>query len=206
MPNSRAFSASVSTCSARFGIGDAAAAVGGRHVVVDDGERLLRRAHLAVRDAQALEGLWARHLVHEVAVDIEEARCRPAGRRRRGRPRSCRRGFSGCMALSVSIARVPTVAWRGGAAAERSATEERAVGGVEAGEEARRQPRVVADRREGHRRMRHASGRLAPTLKCRQASDHRRYITAAARSLNDLARGPGVSSGWMVDNLDRMVG
>ena len=65
--------ASVSTWSAAFGIVDALGAVGGRHVVVDDGERLLRRAHLAAGHAQALEGLRARHLVHEMAVDIEEA-------------------------------------------------------------------------------------------------------------------------------------
>ena len=55
-------------------IGDAAAAVGGLDVVVDDGERLLRRAHLAAGHAQALEGLRARHLVDEMAVDIDEAR------------------------------------------------------------------------------------------------------------------------------------
>ena len=52
---------------------DAAAAVGGLDVVVDDGERLLRRAHLAPGHAQALERLRARHLVNEVAVDIDEA-------------------------------------------------------------------------------------------------------------------------------------
>ncbi len=57
-----------------LGIGDAAAAVGRLDVVVDDGERLLRRAHLAPRHAQPLEGLRARHLVHEMAVDIEERR------------------------------------------------------------------------------------------------------------------------------------
>ena len=72
-PKSLAFLASASTCDARFRIVDAVAAVGGRHVVVDDGERLLRRAHLAVREAQALEGLRAGHLVDEMAVDVEEA-------------------------------------------------------------------------------------------------------------------------------------
>ena len=55
-----------------LGIGDALAAVGGLHVVVDDGERLVRRAHLAAGQAQALERLRARHLVDEVAVDVEE--------------------------------------------------------------------------------------------------------------------------------------
>ena len=73
MPKSRAFSASVSTCDRRFGIVDALRAVGRRNVVIDDGERLLRRADLAAGDAQALEGLRARHLVHEMAVDVEEA-------------------------------------------------------------------------------------------------------------------------------------
>ena len=52
---------------------DAAAAVGGLDVVVDDGERLVRRAHLAPRHPQALERLRARHLVDEVTVDIDEA-------------------------------------------------------------------------------------------------------------------------------------
>ena len=52
---------------------DAAAAVGGLDVVVDDGQRLVRRAHLAPGHPQPLEGLRARHLVDEVAVDIDEA-------------------------------------------------------------------------------------------------------------------------------------
>ena len=57
----------------RLGIVDALGAVGGRHVVVDHGQRLLRRAHLAAGHAQALEGLRAGHLVHEMAIDIEQA-------------------------------------------------------------------------------------------------------------------------------------
>ena len=52
---------------------DALGAVGRLDVVVDDGERLLRAADLAARHAQALEGLRARHLMDEVAVDIEQA-------------------------------------------------------------------------------------------------------------------------------------
>ena len=52
---------------------DAAAAVGGLDVVVDDGQRLVRRAHLAPGQPQALERLRARHLVDEVPVDIDEA-------------------------------------------------------------------------------------------------------------------------------------
>ena len=53
-------------------IGDAAAAVGGLDVVVDDGERLLRRAHLAPGQPQALERLRARDLMDEVTVNIDE--------------------------------------------------------------------------------------------------------------------------------------
>ena len=56
-----------------FRVLDAAAAVGGLDVVVDDGQRLVRRAHLAPGQPQALESLRARHLVDEVAVDIDEA-------------------------------------------------------------------------------------------------------------------------------------
>ena len=52
---------------------DAKGAVGGRDVMVDHGERLLRRAHLAPRHAQALEGLRAGHLMHQMPVDIEQA-------------------------------------------------------------------------------------------------------------------------------------
>ena len=59
---------------AAFLVLDALEAVGaGGDVVVDHGQRLLRRAHLAAGHAQALEGLRARHLVHEVPVDIEDA-------------------------------------------------------------------------------------------------------------------------------------
>ena len=57
----------------RLRIVDALGAVGGRHVVVDHGQRLLRRAHLAAGHAQALEGLRAGHLVHQMPVDIEQA-------------------------------------------------------------------------------------------------------------------------------------
>ena len=48
-------------------------AVGRRHIVVDDGESLLRRADLAARHAQPLEGLRTRHFMDEMAIDIEEA-------------------------------------------------------------------------------------------------------------------------------------
>jgi hypothetical protein len=55
----------------RIGIG--LGAVGGGHVVVDHQQRLFRRAHLAAREPQPLERLRARHLVHEVPVDINQA-------------------------------------------------------------------------------------------------------------------------------------
>ena len=48
-------------------------AVGGRHVVVDNGERLFRRAHFAPRQAQAFERLRRSHFMHEMTVDIEQA-------------------------------------------------------------------------------------------------------------------------------------
>jgi hypothetical protein len=41
--------------------------------VIDNGERLLRCMHLTARHAQAFKGLGARHLVHKMAVDVEEA-------------------------------------------------------------------------------------------------------------------------------------
>ena len=56
-----------------LGVGIGLGAVGGRHVVVDHGERLLGRANLATRRAQAFERLRRGHLVHQVAVDIEQA-------------------------------------------------------------------------------------------------------------------------------------
>ena len=46
----------------------------GRHVVVDDSQRLFRMPNLSAGHAQALEGLRAGHFVDEVAVDIEQAR------------------------------------------------------------------------------------------------------------------------------------
>ena len=55
----------------RIGIGQFA--VGGRHVVVDDAERFVRRAHLAAGEAQPFECLGTRHLVHEMAIDVDEA-------------------------------------------------------------------------------------------------------------------------------------
>src|SRR6185437_4838911 len=59
---------------ARFRVGDAAAAIRRRDVVVGDGEDRLGPPHLAAAGAQALEGLRARHLVDDVAVDVDEGR------------------------------------------------------------------------------------------------------------------------------------
>src|ERR1700691_1002624 len=56
-----------------LGIGDAAAAVGRLDVVIDDGERLFGRPYLAAAEAEALERLWARHLMHEMSVDVDQA-------------------------------------------------------------------------------------------------------------------------------------
>ena len=56
-----------------LGIVDPKGAVGGRHVVVDHGQRLLRRADGAAGHAQTLEGLRAGHLMHQMPVDIEQA-------------------------------------------------------------------------------------------------------------------------------------
>ena len=53
----------------RIGLG----AVGGRDVVVDHGQRLLRRVNLAAGGAQAFEGLRRGHFVDQMAVDIEQA-------------------------------------------------------------------------------------------------------------------------------------
>ncbi len=59
---------------AAFGVLDAARAVGGLDVVVDHRQRLFRRAHPAAGEPQALERLRARHLMDEMAVDIEQRR------------------------------------------------------------------------------------------------------------------------------------
>ena len=56
-----------------FRIGIGLAAVGGRHVVIDHEQRLLRRVHLAAGEAQPFERLRRCHLVDEMAVDVEQA-------------------------------------------------------------------------------------------------------------------------------------
>src|SRR5579863_424298 len=62
-----------------FRILDALGAVGGLDIVVDHGERLLRRADLAAGHPEPLESLRAGHFVNEVPVDIDEARAVGAG-------------------------------------------------------------------------------------------------------------------------------
>ena len=53
----------------RIGLG----AIGGRDVVVDHGQRLLRRVNLAPGGAQPFERLRRGHLMDQMAVDIEQA-------------------------------------------------------------------------------------------------------------------------------------
>ncbi len=52
---------------------DAFGAVSGRHIVVSNRQRLLRRVHLAACQAQTLKGLRACHFMDEMAVDVEKA-------------------------------------------------------------------------------------------------------------------------------------
>ena len=52
----------------------------GRHVVVGGGQRAVGAAHGAAGQAQAVEGLRARHLVDEVQVDVEQVRRDLVGR------------------------------------------------------------------------------------------------------------------------------
>src|SRR6185312_12117136 len=56
-----------------FRIGIWFAAIRRRHVVIDDGERFFRRVYPAARVAQAFERLRTRHLMYEMAIDINEA-------------------------------------------------------------------------------------------------------------------------------------
>ena len=58
---------------AAFFLGNALAAVGGRHIVVDHGQGALGVAHLAARQAQAFKGLGGGHFMDEMPVDIEQA-------------------------------------------------------------------------------------------------------------------------------------
>ncbi len=73
MPNSLAFSAITLHLLDAFRIGIGLRTIGGRDVVIHHGQRLLRRVHLAAGGAQSFEGLRRGHLVHQMAVDIEQA-------------------------------------------------------------------------------------------------------------------------------------
>jgi len=57
-----------------FGIVDAMRAIGGGDIVIDDRERFLRRTNAPAAQPQPLEGLRARHLMHQMAVDVDQAR------------------------------------------------------------------------------------------------------------------------------------
>ncbi len=50
------------------------AAIGGRNVVVDHGQCLVGRMHLAAGGAQAFEGLRGGDLVHQMTIDVDETR------------------------------------------------------------------------------------------------------------------------------------
>ena len=62
-----------------------------RRVVVGRGDDRADAPRLAAGKPQAFVGLRARHLVDQVAIDVEERRCRPLRRGRRGYPIACRR-------------------------------------------------------------------------------------------------------------------
>jgi hypothetical protein len=53
-------------------VGNRQPAIGGRHVVVRRGHGQFRPPHTPARKPQALEGLGAGHLVHQVQVDIQD--------------------------------------------------------------------------------------------------------------------------------------
>ena len=55
-----------------LGIGDRQRTVGGRHVVIDHSQGLVRRMDGAAGEAQAFKGLGAGHFVDQMAVDIEQ--------------------------------------------------------------------------------------------------------------------------------------
>ena len=57
---------------ARYRVGDALAAVGGRHVVVGHGDGRVNAARRAVGQFQPLERLRAGDFVHQMAVDVEQ--------------------------------------------------------------------------------------------------------------------------------------
>jgi hypothetical protein len=56
-----------------LGVRNTMRAIGCRHIVVHNGQRLFRRANLAARHAQAFTGLWRGNFMHQMPVDIEKA-------------------------------------------------------------------------------------------------------------------------------------
>ena len=91
MPNSLAFLRQRLDLDAAFRIGDALLAVGGRHVVVDDGERLLRARAPCGRSCAGPRRPAGSSPRGRDGGRYRAGRCRPAARRPDGRPRSCRR-------------------------------------------------------------------------------------------------------------------
>ena len=71
IPNSRAVLLEAADLRERDLVGEGQAAIGRRDRVVDGGQRLARATHAEAAVAKAVEGLRARHLVHEVQVDAE---------------------------------------------------------------------------------------------------------------------------------------
>jgi len=59
---------------ARLRIGDPLGAILGRHIVICDRQSEFGASHLAMRSPEAFERLWARHFVHEMAIDIKHRR------------------------------------------------------------------------------------------------------------------------------------
>src|SRR3546814_15194772 len=57
---------------AAFLIGDREISVFGWHIVVSHSDRVFRTTYVAPGRSQAREGLGTRHLVHEMAVDVEQ--------------------------------------------------------------------------------------------------------------------------------------
>ena len=72
MPNSSQFRASTSICLARDRVAHRLVDVGGGHVVVHRGDGEVGPAHGAAGQAEPVERLRRRDLVHEVEIDVEE--------------------------------------------------------------------------------------------------------------------------------------
>jgi len=57
-----------------FGIVDAMRAIGGGDIVIDEPRAFFAAHERAGRSTAPLEGLRARHLMHQMAVDVDQAR------------------------------------------------------------------------------------------------------------------------------------